>query len=66
MINMSLDDKEQQALIALLDAAVKALGLQAAEAAVHFTRKLAEAKAAAAKKEPPHLVEEASAQRAVD
>lgn len=60
MITILLDDKDQQALIALLDAAVKALGLQAAEAALHITRKMAEAKQAAEKKEPPHLVDEAA------
>lgn len=61
MITLTLDDKEQQALVALLDAATKALGLQAAEAALHFAKRMAEAKTAAEKKEPPHIVKDENA-----
>lgn len=42
-IELSLNTNEIEALIKLIDLATKAAGLQVAEAAVHFTKKLQEA-----------------------
>ena len=47
MIMLTLDQKELQALVGLMDAGLKAVGLQGADAASHLLRKITEAKAAA-------------------
>ena len=65
MITLTLDEKEQQVLLALIDAAVKALGLPAVEAALHISRKLTEAKVAAEKNEKPHLVRDGAAEAGI-
>lgn len=39
---LKLDENDLKVLVALLDAAVKALGLQAAEAAVALTKRVSE------------------------
>lgn len=41
--NVSLTKHEAQVLINLIDIAIKAKGLEAAEAGVHFTKKIEEA-----------------------
>ena len=47
-MKVDFNENEVQVLVQFIDAAVKALGLQAAEAAVVITRKLSDAKAAEA------------------
>jgi hypothetical protein len=47
MINISLTEEEAKVLVNMLDVAVKAAGLQAAEAGLHFTKKIQEAQQAA-------------------
>ena len=42
-MNISLDDNEAQVLINIIDVAVKAAGLQAAEAGLHFKKKIEDA-----------------------
>jgi len=56
MINLQLTEQEAQALVQLMDAAVRAQGLQVAQAALVLTAKVQEAAKA---KEPP-VVEEAA------
>jgi len=46
-ITLTLNDAEQQGLIQIIDAAVKAVGLQGAEAGVYLHRKIIAAQAAA-------------------
>lgn len=45
-MKIELNNNEAQVLVQFIDTAVKALGLQAAEAAVVLTRKISEASAA--------------------
>lgn len=45
MITLNLDEKELQAMVGLMDAGVKALGIQSAEAAAHLLAKIGKAKA---------------------
>ena len=42
-MNIELNNDEANVLVNLIDVAVKAAGLQAAEAALHFKRKIEEA-----------------------
>jgi hypothetical protein len=64
MITLSLDEKELQALVGLLDAGVKAVGLQGVDAASHLLRKITEAKSAAdaEAKAPSNVVPMAAAE----
>lgn len=48
MIKIELNDEEAQVLTNLLDVAVKSAGLQAAEACIHFVKKIKDAREAAA------------------
>ena len=57
MITLTLDQNELQALGALLDAAVKATGIQGAKAAVPLYAKLEQAVAAANAKPEPQETE---------
>ena len=50
-MQIELTEEEARVLRNLIDVAVKAAGLDAAEAALHFVRKLTEAAAAKAKEE---------------
>lgn len=47
MIKLELTAEEAQVLTNMIDVAVKAAGLQAAEAGVHFVKKIKEAQEAA-------------------
>jgi hypothetical protein len=47
MITLTLDEKELQAMVGLMDVGLKAVGLQGAEAASHLMRRISEAKQAA-------------------
>lgn len=49
MMQIELNDNEAQVLINLIDVAVKSAGLSAAESALHFVKKIQDAKAAAEK-----------------
>ncbi len=52
MIKIELNAEETQVLLNFLDVAVKAAGLQAAEAGLHFVKKIKAAQDAAAQAEP--------------
>lgn len=52
-ITLVLNDKEQEGMIQLIDAAVKAVGLQGAEAGVYMHRKIMAAQADANRPQPP-------------
>jgi hypothetical protein len=56
LIKLELTAEEAQVLTNMIDVAVKAAGLQAAEAGVHFVKKIKEAQEAA--KSPVPSVEE--------
>ena len=56
MITLNLEEKELQALVGLMDAGLKAVGLQGADAASHLLRKISEAKAAADEKAKSNVV----------
>lgn len=51
MIRIELNAEEAQVLANLIDVAVKAAGLQAAEAGLHFVKKIKDAQDVAAKAE---------------
>lgn len=53
MINLQLTEQEAQALVQLMDAAVRAQGLQVAQAALVLTAKIQEAGKVAATEVPP-------------
>ena len=51
MIVLTLSEPELQSLVGLMDAGLRSVGLQGADAASHLLRKISEAKAAAVKAE---------------
>jgi hypothetical protein len=53
LIKIELTAEEAQVLTNMIDVAVKAAGLQAAEAGVHFVKKIKEAQEAAKAPAPP-------------
>lgn len=52
-ITLTLNDDEQRGLIQIIDAAVKSVGLQGAEAGVYLHRKITAAQAEANQPPPP-------------
>jgi hypothetical protein len=56
MITLNREEKELQALVGLMDAGLKAVGLQGADAASHLLRKISDAKQAADEKVKSNVV----------
>ena len=55
MINVEFTEKEATVLMNLIDIAVKSAGLQAAEAALHFSKKIQDAAKAAGLDDAPAI-----------
>ena len=55
MINVEFTEKEATVLMNLIDIAVKSAGLQAAEAALHFSKKIQDAANAAGLDDAPAI-----------